>query len=198
MVFRYTWFSQEDKTGFVDHTMVIDAIQAAKAYIVKTNNDNAKMMHAAKLEPHQKDWTPPLEKFVLNDLRIDDANISFDRAVSEGGTGGVGRSRLTMAVYDMFFNPDEWIDKDALRNYPDQMKDFPPVFNMLGTPTSSGGMTPEGTHTAPGSGGGDDYLSGGGGLNPDTYGAYLIRVKLYDKRNRPIRTAEEAFVQIFK
>lgn len=199
-VFRYAWFSQEEKVGYVDHTMIVDTIQSAKAYIVKTNSDDAKMMHAVKLEPHQNNWNGPnpTPLFNLNDLRIDYKNngtISFDKAVSESGVGGVGRSRITMAVYDMFFKP-EWIDEDVLKNNPEQMKDFPPVFNMVGEVTGDS-MTSEGEHKAPGSGSNDGFSSGDD-LSPDTYGAYLIRVRLYDSRNELIRTAEEAFVQIFK
>ena len=185
VIMRYAWFSPQEAVAFVDHTVMIDAIQAAKAHIVHTNNTSGAVMHAQGLRNLHDGWITPNPLLWLDGLFIYSADIPLG-----GGIGGGGRQRVTLAVYDMLFDPG-WISPDALRT-----QDIPPIFNMVGE-TMGGGMTPEGDPTDQ-SIYYDDRGMGGEYLDPELYGAYLIRAQLYDHRNVLIRTAEEAFVQILE
>ena len=203
IVFRHAWLAQEEKVGFVDHTTMIDAVQSEKARIVQANiiqrstpdpGDPDKylpMLHAEGLEELQERWPrfppapPPLTS--LEDFRL----YEVEPIILGGGIGGAGRQRVTVDIYDMFFDP-AWVDYDALS--PDELRELPSVFHVEGD-SWAGEMAGEGGHTAPGTGTRDEDV-GGGHMDPDYYGAYLVRARLYDNRGHLIRTAEEAFVHI--
>ena len=193
MVFRYAWFTPEERAGFVDHTTVLHFIQREKARILHENIERAKdgeaVIHATALIERQKNLAfPHPADLVLADLVIGREVIDVSNET------GVGRDRVVVTVYDMFFDPS-WLNFTALS--PDDLRNLPPILNFLGT-TESGGLTSDG-------GGGGGALTPGAGTSdgddeqgpdPDTYGAYLIRAELFDRQNNIVRMAEEAFVQI--
>jgi hypothetical protein len=130
--------------------------------------------------------------------RVDDSNVA----------SGVGFRRVVVEVYDMAYDFEEQVqtNRAAIMS---NLDFFPPAFLMEGTGGGGGGGgaglgslggSVEGGATSAGAGTG----SGGGGSGPgnltlDNYGAYLVRAMLFDSPAagaRPIRVAEEAFVQV--
>jgi hypothetical protein len=180
-VYGFSWISTEQRGSYVDHTTVLSAIQAKIAQIIDDNKTAGKTMHVPALG-YDSGTTPANGSLVLAQLRFGEP---WSEEIS-------GTQRVVTEVFDMHFMP-EWVNYDILRSNPDEMKDFPPVFHMAGV-AGSGGLKNVGDHTGPGAGTG--VSSGGEELDPDSYGAYLIRVRLYDHQGKLLRTAEEAFVQI--
>jgi hypothetical protein len=185
-VYRFSWISTEQRGGYVDHTTGLSLIQAKKAQIVESNRVAGKTMHVPALL-YDSGATPANGSLVLSDLRFgspwsESANMS----------SGTGPQKAETEVFDMHFMP-EWVDYSSFGSDPAAMKDFPPVFNVAGE-VGSGGLGSVGDHKGPGAGSTDP--NAGDELDPDRYGAYLIRVRLYDQQGKLLRTAEEAFVQI--
>ncbi|MDR1376304.1 MAG: hypothetical protein LBJ22_02240 [Synergistaceae bacterium] len=173
-VYRFFWTSTQQRGIYVDHTTVLSAVQAKIAQIIQHNISEGKTMHVPALG-YDSDGEPPAE----DSLRLRDLLFGEPwRETIELKSEGSGPQRVETEVFDMHFKP-EWVDYDAFRKYPDEMRDFPPVFNMV-----RDRLEPNDPPQPP--------LE----LPPDQYGAYLIRVRLYDHQNKLIRTAEEAFVQI--
>jgi len=193
MVFRHAWFSPAERAVFVDHTTVLDAVQAERAFITQANLTNGVTMSAPGLtvggNSLQSEWpTPPFNTppFIAPpNLNVADL-IVHSRNIPNVGSG-VGRGQMEVTVYDVFFSP-AWMSDAALRD-----PALPSVYNML--PGGTGAfMTRDGWHTAAGSGSADGGIIGS--LDVDRYGAYLIRVELFDHRGRLVRRAEESFVQV--
>jgi hypothetical protein len=186
-VYGFSWISNEQRGGYVDHTTALSVIQAKIAQIVEANNTAGKTMHVPALG---YDNGVVLSKD--NSLTLSDLRFGSPWSDSVEMSSGSGPQRVVTDVFDMHFMP-QWVNYDAFSGNPADMKDFPPVFNMEGK-VGSGGYNPDGDHTGPGAG------SGGVGdaddLDPDSYGAYLIRVRLFDHQGKLLRTAEEVFVQI--
>jgi hypothetical protein len=144
------------------------------------------MMHVPALG-YDSGVVPAEGSLVASDLRF-----GSPWSESAGMRSGMGPQRVVTEVFDMHFMA-EWVKYDAFHGNPEEMKDFPSVFNMAGK-VKSGGYSSVGDHKGPGVGSGNVY--GADELDPDSYGAYLIRVRLYDHQDKLLRTAEEAFVQI--
>jgi hypothetical protein len=181
-VYRFFWISTEQREIYVDHTTVLSAIQSKIAQIIEHNKGEGKTMHVSALG-YDSGALPANGSLSLNDLRFGDP---WSKIVE------TGHHWVETEVFDMHFMAD-WVDYNVLKNNPAEMKDFPSVFNMAGE-VGSGGYSEVGDHTAPGA---SNRSSGDADeLDPDSYGAYLIRVRLYDRQGKLIRTAEEAFVQI--
>jgi hypothetical protein len=185
IVSRYGCFSVSQRRIYVDHTTVLDLIQATKGWILANNVDNGKTMHAPGFN-YAAAAAAPIKGSIthLNDLRFTDAVLSRDVTLSSG----VGRQRAVVQVYDMLFNPED-VNEIVLED-PVQMQDFPPVYKLK---VRDDIVEAEGEHRAPGTGTRDAGID----LDPDRYGAYLIRVRLYDNAGKLLRTVEEAFVQVF-
>jgi hypothetical protein len=188
-VHRFSWTSTGQRGIYVDHTTALSFIQAKIAEIVQANITAGKTMHVPALgyddDDDDDDATPADGSLKLDQLR-------FGRPWSESTEmrSGTGLQRVETEVFDMHFMP-EWVDYDHSSS--DDIKAFPSVFNMAGE-VVSGGYGSVGDHKGPG------YAGSGSGdadeLDADSYGAYLIRVRLYDHQGKLLRTAEEAFVQI--
>jgi hypothetical protein len=185
-VYSFFWISTEQREIYVDHTTVLSVVQSKIAQIIASNKAAGKTMHVPALG-YDSGALPTDNSLVLSDLR-------FGSPWSETTemSSGAGPQRVETEVFDMHFMAD-WVDYDVLRDNPDEMKAFPSVFNMVGD-VGSGGYGEVGDHTAPGASSGS--VGDPDALDPDSYGAYLIRVRLYDYQGKLIRTAEEAFVQI--
>jgi hypothetical protein len=182
-IFRFSWTSTEQRGIYVDHTTALSVIQAKIAQIVEFNISQDKTMHVLALG-YDSGVTPEAGSLKLADLRFD------EWSESEEMPSGTGVQLVVTEVYDMHFMPD-WVDYD--HSSPDEMRDFPSVFNLAGD-VALGGDSPYGDHKSKESGA--SISEDIGELDPDRYGASLIRVRLYDHRGKLIRTAEEAFVQI--
>jgi hypothetical protein len=183
MVHNYAWASVGQRRIYVDHTTVVDMIQTAKGYILSANEKSRTAMHAPRF-----DLSNPASRVThVSDLLFQTPELSLSRTVRSG----VGLQRLELSVYDMFFTPDR-VDNSVL-NDADQVKDLPSVLKISGI-GSGGGFEPEGENTTSGTGSNDSY--GEHEIDPKKCGAYLVRVKLYDRDGALLRTAEEAFVQV--
>jgi hypothetical protein len=122
----------------------------------------------------------------------------LDRAVSLNVAGG---GSVKVEVYDMLFAPNQ-VDEGTLTSDWAHMMALPPVYRMESDIATGEGefLDDPGRETTPGSGSSDRRPPGGvdpRDVNPLKYGAYLVRAKLYDHNGKLVRTAEEAFVQVF-
>jgi hypothetical protein len=189
-VAQFSGLSVEQRGIYVDHTTALSVIQAKIAQIIESNRSAGRTQHVSALG-YDGGGVPGNGSLDLLDL--DDLRFGAPWSESVQMSNGTGLQRVDTEVFDMHFMP-EWVDYDSFSGNPDQMRDFPPVFNMAGE-VGGGGTSALGDHSAPGAG---TSVSGGGTdeLNPDSYGAYLIRVRLYDLQGKLLRTAEEVFVQI--
>jgi hypothetical protein len=189
MTFNYAWFRQPQKEIYMNHTMVLDAIQTVKGYIIQTNLDNGVAMHAESAPILSGDaMITSLNQLLVPEPDPAHPVLSADMTVH----GGSRAQRMVVNVYDLYYFPYQL--QPELLGDPAQIKDLPPPFNLLPDPS---GMTYEGEKTI-----GDGEHSekqesgeGGGRPDPEKYGAYLVRVRLYDGA-KLTRTAEEAFLQV--
>jgi hypothetical protein len=187
-VYRFFWTSTELRGTYVDHTTVLSVIQSKIAQIIASNKADGKTMHVPDLlyDSDEKNEVPPNGSLVLSQLRFGSPWSETTKMNS-----GAGLQDVVTEVFDMHFKA-EWVNYDAFEGNLAEMKDFPPVFNM--EDDVAGGLDSVGDEISVGFD--KNKVGGGGGLESSKYGAYLIRVRLYDHQNNLIRTAEEAFVQI--
>ena len=206
MVYTYAWYTQEDRTFYVDHTVLVSSVQEIKGRIVAQNIEDSSA-HPRRpgdrpggeaLHVRAVDERSPIDTF--GDLRFAPADFPSPpgglvlNAETEVHNTGVGMRWVVVEVYDMFFDYEN-VDEDAISG--ERGEFFPPVMHMAGRRAGKLGAAegPDvGTHTSPPD------------LDPRGYGAYLIRGRLYDGRpirprrggidGSPIRVIEEAFVQI--
>jgi hypothetical protein len=154
-----------------------------KGYIIQTNSDDNRAMHVPDLDFNSRDSITS-----VNDLRFSASDLRVDADVQSG----VGPQRLTVDVYDLYYNPDNLTG--ALWNDPVQMKELPPPFNLTASFEIDGVGDDGGEgHNADVS----DLLGGDVVFNPQKYGAYLIRARLFDG-SKLVRTAEEVFIQVLE
>ncbi|MDR2179577.1 MAG: hypothetical protein LBP21_04670 [Synergistaceae bacterium] len=192
-VFGFSWISTEQRRTYVDHTTALSFIQAKIGQIIEHNISKGETMHVKALS-NAVDGERA-QTSISKDLTLE--KLSFGKPWSEDirdkeMLSGTGLGRVVTDVFDMHFKP-EWVDYESFKS-PDVVKHFPSVFNMGGDAAGGMGKDGEGKSGSASSGVSD----GDEGLNPDTYGAYLIRVRLYDHRGKLLRTAEEVFVQTLK
>jgi hypothetical protein len=189
ITFRFSRVSQPQRNVYVNHTTVLDAIQTAKGYILDTNSADGVAMHPPGFDYDNKPIKSP------SDLRFPNSELSSDRKVGSG----VGLQRVMVQVYDAFYNADN-LDAGLL-NDPNRMKELPPPIAIMGDMSSGPGLQREGEKTISDTGG-NDSAGSGAALDPEKYGAYLVRVLLYDvdgnSGSKLVRMAEEAFVQVLE
>ncbi|MDR1623111.1 MAG: hypothetical protein LBS00_12120 [Synergistaceae bacterium] len=187
--FLFAWRSGIQQNVYMNHTTMISAIQAAKGYILQTNSDDPNGVMHVSVVMNSGDAISS-----VNDLRFSDAKLSYDRTI----TDKAGRQILEMRVYDMFYEIDKL--EDSLTNDTNQMKELPPPIRLPGTGIIDGDkLADEGKSNIVDKRTNEGF-SGSGSLPLEKYGAYLVRVSLYDVDPRGgrklVRTAEEAFVQV--
>jgi hypothetical protein len=182
ITFHYAWFRQPQKAMYVNHTTVLDAIQAMKGFIIETNSADNRAMHVPNLDFNSTDITN------VSVLRFSNPELKIDTDVRSG----VGAQRLTVDVYDLYYNPANL--NDSVWNDPDQVKELPPPFNLTASFEMEGVGDDGGEgHNADVS----DLLGSDVVFNPQKYGAYLIRARLFDS-SRLVRAAEEVFIQVLE
>ena len=181
---------------YADHVAVSDYTEAAKGWLVKYNMDTGQVKHAL-LRP-----SPDMPVGSLNDLMLDDPagtpsdqrHLSFDREVPHRRGSS---KRVTVNVFDVHYfkeNLTQGLLEDTA-----QMRVLPPPINTVASPTSSGsGLVAIGDSVDSTKKHADD--AGGGPYPWDKYGAYVVRVQLYDvdkNGNRALkRVVDEAFYQV--
>ena len=188
---------RRQQTLYTDHIRVKEQIQAIKGWIVQTNIDAGEIMPP-------RHYTNPLTTSIdrLAVLMFDEPELSFDQNV----TGlGVGEQRIVVNVFDLHYFITQLTS--PLVDDPEQMRLLPPPINIYKDPGNPDydPMESLGEAITQDTGPGGDERQNN--YYPwDRYGAYLVRVQLYgrrnpDKTNAPLvltRTAEEAFFQILE
>ena len=204
MVYIYAWYSQEERTLYVDHTTLASIVQEVKARIIAQNvsrdtRPGGETLHVAALRHDAP--APTNGSLNLDSLRFTSADFPRDTANPDSLTlsllnpttlqsTGVGWRGVKVDVYDMYFKFD-WVSQAVFTGAGAR---FIPILSMIG----EGGGGGRAAGRALSSGGGT-LAEPGGDADPRGYGAYLIRATLHNQRrgdNDPIRIVEEAFVQI--
>ena len=187
MMYKHAWMTSQQKNSYVNHTTLLSFMQEMKGRIISDNIAADETRHALALG---YDTVPPAPP-AAGTLTIDDLRFGPPWYVeSDDVRSGVGVQRVTVEVYDVFFDLD-WVNPIYLTN-----KDFPPSFKMAGIGGGGSAGEIEGDAT---SASGGTYIGSytSDNLPSDRYGAYLVRAKLYNnKSTKPIRVTEELFVQI--
>jgi hypothetical protein len=190
LVLNYVSFSAEQRGTYVDHTTVLHLIQSTKAYIVSSNDVRSfdlGVMHAPGFDyGDENSVVDHIDK--LRFPAAFDPNLDMDISINSGS----GRQRAIVQVYDMFYEADRV--KEPLLSNRAQMQELPSVYKLKGV-SSNSFENENGENQGDANSGSNDNF-GEGELDPMRYGAYLIRVQLYDSKNKLLRAAEEAFVQI--
>ena len=189
MTFKFSWTSNLQQEGYVNHTTMVDAIQTVNGIILQTNLSGDP---SGSFAIHVPAVLSVDEIANLSALRFDGV-LSYDQAVN----AGVGHQRLEVSVYDMCYDVGQL--GDSLRNDPAQMKELPPPIKLPKSFSAAGGISPDGEKNEPGQGT-NEGVSGSESFPITKYGAYLVRAKLFNIDGRGsgklVRVAEEAFVQV--
>jgi hypothetical protein len=197
MGFSFFSTTMNQESLYVDHVAATDYVEAAKGWLVKYNLESPTGVMHALLRP-----SPDIPVTSLNDLMLDDPEgtplekryLSFDREIAYN-RGAV--TKIAVNVFDVHYFKENIAPN--LLNDPVQMRFMPPPINAVGgTAIPSGGMASEGDATTPDVGVAEKAFSS---FYPwDSYGAYVVRVQLYDvdKSGRRIlkRVTDEAFFQV--
>ena len=183
------------RMAYEQHIDVANEVKRIEAFLIKTNQDRyeggGRVLHGQGYTA--ADYGNPIKR--LEDLQVTEHPdvLSTDRTE--------GNQRLVVQVYDANYRIED-LTKD-LMEHPAKLRSFPPSLlppSFSGTGSSS---SPDGSTT-------DPSVSGGGGSGQVTisqekiygiYGAYLLRVQLYTRRDgsapwRFQRGAEEGFFAV--
>jgi hypothetical protein len=195
----YSFFStaMNQESLYVDHVAATDYVEAAKGWLIRRNIDSpAGVMHGVGRSTSSAEITS------LNDLMLDDPPgtpleeryLSFDREAPYQ-RGGI--NRVVVNVFDAHYRKEN-ISKKLLDD-PAQMRLLPPPINAVGVEVSAGDEASDEGEATAGDVGTSDAAADG--YYPWTsYGAYVVRVQLYDvdKDGNYIlkRATDEAFFQV--
>jgi len=161
ITFRNAWFAPREAAVFVDHTAVLDLMQAEMAGIIQTNEAAGEIVLVSTqlVENRANSANPPhTDISALATLAIDGNNFRREVLIADG----VGRRlRAEVSVFDMAFDL-AWLNMGAIIANADP--ELPPPSFFVEDPI-------------------------------DPFGAYLIRVVLFDTDGNRVRMAEKAFVQ---
>ena len=161
ITFRHAWFAPREAAVFVDHTAVLDLMQAEMAGIIQTNEAAGEIVLVSTqlVENRANSANPPhTDISALATLAIDGNNFRREVLIADG----VGRRlRAEVSVFDMAFDL-AWLNMGAIIANADP--ELPPPSFFVEDPI-------------------------------DPFGAYLIRVVLFDTDGNRVRMAEKAFVQ---
>jgi len=169
VTFRQAWFAPRETAIFVDHTTMVDLIQAEMARIIQTNDqspDGNIVLFSNTLAGMRANPTAPGNANSINNLQqlavdSDVFNNFFERSVAIAD--GVGQHLTAqITVFDIAFNPD-WLDM-GVGGIMDDPDELPPPSFFVPNPAN-------------------------------VFGAYMIRVELLDNDGNRMRMAEKAFVQ---
>ena len=183
------------RPAYEHHIDITSEVKRLEAFLIQTNEDRyeggGRVLHGQGYT--SDDYGIPIDR--LEDLQVTEHPdvLSTDRIE--------GHQRLVVQVYDANYRIAD-LTKDLLGR-PSELKSFPPSLlppSFSGTGSSS---SPDGSTT-------DPSVSGGGGSGQVTisqekiygiYGAYLLRVQLYTRRDgsapwRFQRGAEEGFFAV--
>jgi len=190
-VSSFTRHFSEYRQVYVDTITARSYIERVKGEIVAVNNSRVDTSETVLHGPENIDPELMPEITTLDGLLI--ANIA-----NNGGTFQInenisvnGPQRVEVRVYDANYNVEKLVPDFPMNN---NMNDLPPSFLV------EGGVGPSwskeatgGEHYNP-----EDEIDEGKVVAYRDYGAYLIRVRIYDLANQSeklVRTTEEAFLQ---
>jgi hypothetical protein len=132
------------------------------------------------------------------DVPNDEIGFNFEKNV---GAIGQGRQRVRVNVFDVHYQENQL--QNSLRNDSEQMRILPAPINAItgkSKPTSTNQGGAEGEAADRDKGTQNELASGEINYPWDRFGAYVVRVELFnaDELNRLTlaRTAEEAFYQV--
>jgi len=207
--FNQAWFASRERAGFIDHATMIHHVQTVRASIAQANIDNGSIMSNRQLRENWEDEhrNDPITNttLTLGDLQVIHVGVPpgqdpfaapigvpiFNGTWNEDVADGAGRDRVEITVFDIFFRPG-WINRGAMTTA--QLMALPPSFIMEAGATADS-FEDEGWATTP-----DLPVDPPDppepGLEPGSFGAYLIRVELFDSDNVVVRRVEEVFVQV--
>jgi hypothetical protein len=132
----------------------------------------------------------------VSDLLVDHPKLSYDITVA---SHGVGAQKVLVNVFDVCYSE---VSPDLRGDFV-QMRTLPPPLTVLPGSTSGAGGSIESERdaTAPDLGAPDTGV-GGSAFPWQQYGAYVVRVQLYNITPSGslhlVRTAEEAFSQVLE
>ena len=183
------------RMAYEQHIDVANEVKRIEAFLIKTNQDRyeggGRVLHGQGYTAD--DYGTPINR--LADLQVTEHPdvLSTDRTE--------GHQRLVVQVYDANYRIAD-LTKDLL-GHPAKLRSFPPSLlppSFSGTGSSS---SPDGSTTDPSvsGGGGSGHVSIGQEKIYGIYGAYLLRVQLYTRRDgsapwRFQRGAEEGFFAV--
>jgi hypothetical protein len=197
----YSFFRSmgRQRSFYGDHVSVTDYVQAVKGQLIQANIERGAsgdgVWHGQGLNDELAS-----EIHSVADLLLNDARFSFDVSL---GSIGQGRQRVRVNVFDVHYQENQL--QNSLRNDPGQMSVLPAPINALmgkSTNSSSGQGGAEGEAEDPTKGTQSEAASGELHYPWDRFGAYVVKVELFDVDglNQPTlkRTAEEAFFQVLR
>ncbi len=190
MTVRFGFTSLRQGTTYSDHLEVTGYIESAKGFIADTNVNNDQVMHP-------KGYTNIETTLItsLDMLMFDQAELSVDRVFA----GSKGRQRVVMRVFDANYRANR-VREPLLLNSVDMAQMPPPLSLAEAGASMDQYITNVGNSHTP--------TTGGQAIDDNEvwkrffkyYGAYLIRVELYDidesGTQNLTRKVEEAFFQV--
>jgi hypothetical protein len=192
MGYSFLTSTRQQRNFYGDHLSVTDYIQEVKGLLIQANIDRGAggggVWHGQGLDDELDS-----EIRSVSDLLLNDARFSFDADVVSIGQE---RQKVRVNVFDVHYHERQL--QDGLREDAAQMRILPAPINATGGRAASSINDTEGDGKSPGKG----TIEGSvGGTYPwDRFGAYVVRVQLFNAgtagRLTPVRTAEEAFYQI--
>jgi hypothetical protein len=198
MGYSFLTNTRQQRSFYGDHISVTDYVQAVKGQLIQENLNRGA---AGDGVWHGQGLGYELASEIHNvaDLLLNDVKFSFDADV---GSMGQGRQRVHVNVFDVHYQESQL--RNSLREDPEQMRILPaPINAIAGTSIAAGGQGGiEGGAADPTKGTQSEAVSESLHYPWDRFGAYVVRVQLFDvdglNQSTLKRTAEEAFFQVLR
>jgi hypothetical protein len=189
MGYSFSTITRQQRNFYADHVAAADYVQAAKGWLIQDNINRGTVWHGQGLSSRDS----PVSS--VSDLLLDDPHVSYDLDVAPHG---VGRQRVVVNVFDVQYQLSHL--GSALQNDYEQMRVLPAPINAVGGSSTSAGEGMESQLGGPTTGDIGTKEESGGRFYPwDRFGAYVVRVQLFNVSaggSVLTRTAEEAFFQL--
>lgn len=172
---------------YSDHTVGLNYIQEAIAFITRTNNAGGRIvLHRPPVSHDTRIITS------VQDIQFPEEQLSFDQKVP-----GFLDLWARLSVFDVSYHGIS----AEMESHPEERKALPPPLNIYGTSSGGSGMKNDGDGALASDKSPyryDEEMK----ANLENYGAYLVRVTLYrrDRQDRVsvVRKVEEGFFQVIK
>ena len=197
MGYSFLFSMQDQESVYMDHIIVSDYVEAAKGWLAQHNVENGFVQHALR-RPNPDIPVQSIFDLLLDDppdTPLTDRLLSFDREALYR-KGNVER-RVTVNVFDAHYYKEDL--NPALLNDAEQMRLMPPPINVVASPTNTAGSFKDIGDGADATKG-FSYDKENSRYSWSKYGAYVIRVQLYDvdKSGKRVlkRFVDEGFYQV--